>query len=157
MNNRTVENILRCDQRTAKLFEGIYPVDKLPVIIKFPSYIIVNTAKANVYNGHWVLIYFVSFDSVLFYDSFGRDPSTVNNGYILQKYLDNYSIKFSKFVLQSSFSNVCGYYCLYVAFYLCRDVLFNDMFCMFTKDVYYNDGLIIQETKRLYKLNHLLY
>ena len=157
MNNRTVENILRCDQRTASLFGGIYPVDKLPVRIKFPSYIIVNTSKSYVYNGHWVLIYFVSFDSVLFFDSFGRDHSIVNNGYVLQRYLNKYNIKFNKFVLQSKFSNVCGYYCLYVAFYLCRNVLFNDMFCMFTKDVYYNDGLIIQETKRLYKLNHLLY
>ena len=157
MNNRTVETMLRRDQRTARLFEGIYAVDKLPDRVKFPSYIIVNTSKSTVYDGQWVIIYFKNTDSVIFFDSFGRDPSNVNNGYILKLYLDKYIVKFNKFVLQSKFSNVCGCYCLYVAFYLCRSVLFRDMFCMFTKDVDYNDRLIIQETKRLYILKHLLY
>ena len=75
-------------------------------------------------------------------------------------YLNKYNIKFNSIVLRSKVSSsVCvyGYYCLYVAFYLCRGVLFKDMCCMFTKDVYYNDALIIQEAKRLYKLNNLLY
>ena len=157
MNNRTVEKMLRHDQRTARLFEGIYAVDKLPDRVKFPSYIIVNTSKSYVYDGHWVIIYFKNTDSVIFFDSFGRGPSNVNNGYILKMYLDKYIVKFNKFVLQSRASSVCGYYCLYVAFYLCRSVPLKGMFCMFTKDLEYNDRLIIQETQRLYILKHLFY
>ena len=158
MNNGTVQNILRLDQRTSRMFEGIYPVDALPARVKFPSYIIVNTSKSTVHDGHWVVIYFKNFDDVIFFDSFGRSPTNVNNGRVLKMYLDKYNVKFNEFVLQSKFSSVCGYYCLYVAFYLCRGVFFfKDMFCMFTKDVDYNDGLIIQETKRLYKTRILLY
>lgn len=150
MNSTQLVSFIRRDDQTDELFQGIYPVDRLPTITVYPSFIIINTSKSHVYNGHWILLYMKNNEEVIFFDSYGRPPDNVNNGCILTKYLSKYNVEYNHFLLQSRSSNVCGLYCIYVAFYLSRGVSFNKMFSQFYTDVDCNDTLLVKKVKHLF-------
>jgi hypothetical protein len=125
-------------------FKGVYAIDKLPAIMKtFPYYIILNTSKSDIKTGHWTVLYFVNYHKVLFFDSYGRKYTDVENGNILNDYLINRNVKSFEYKLQSYKSNVCGYYCIYTVYKLCRNIMFKDMYTNFTVDVEYNDSMIV--------------
>jgi hypothetical protein len=150
MNSRTITNILKSKPSTAKYFKGVYPIDRLPALNDFPCYIIVNTSHSSVNHGHWVLIYFKDSENVIFFDSFGRHPKNVNNGHILYSYIRNYNVHYSEYILQSKLSSVCGYYCIYVAYNICNNISLHSMFCMFSKEVDYNDVLIVTKVQSIF-------
>jgi hypothetical protein len=150
MNSSQLTNILYRNEQTSASFQGIYPIDQLPQVTNYPVYIIINTSKSHVYDGHWVLLYLKNTKETIFFDSYGRTPANVNNGHILHEYLSKYTLTCNYYVLQSVSSNVCGMYCLYVAFYLCRGMSFRKMFSKFYTDVDCNDTLLVKTVKRLF-------
>lgn len=113
-NSVELKNILK----HIKIFKGVFPCDKIPIIKKFPSVIIVNTDKSNSSGKHWVSLYFKNKNTCEYFDSFGLP---INNKYI-KKYLIKLNYKkyvYNRIQFQKLNSKLCGYYV--VAFVLCKN------------------------------------
>ena len=86
---------------------------------------------------HWLLIH-AKDKQVYFIDSFGKDPKF----YKLENvpYQIRNEVKFlNKTQLQSSFSNLCGEYCVFFYFNLCRDKFLREILNYFSYDFSRND------------------
>ena len=117
----------------------------------FPAFVIVNTALSTSAKGHYVLLYFTCINKLIFFDSYGRDIGSVNNGHLLVKYINGCSVVHNMYTLQSENSAVCGLYCLYACFCLSRTNSLTEIVLKFTDDVDYNDSLIVYLVDSVYK------
>ena len=91
-------------------FTGVYSADNLPIDLKLPAYIIVNT-QAQIYPGeHWCAIYFDQNRWAYFFDPYGLPPNSRIEAYLNRKAL---RWQHYQFQTQSSTSRACGLFCLY--------------------------------------------
>lgn len=111
MNTLQLEKILENYSKDKEFFYGIYPIDRLPNITRFPSCLIVNNQRSNEEGEHWVAIYFDKKGKCEFFDSFAKSPRF----YGLQNYLKSYAhrVKYNKQIIQSNYSEYCGLYCIF--------------------------------------------
>jgi hypothetical protein len=111
MNTLQLQKILEFYSNNKKIYFGIFSIDKLPIIDKFPSCLIMNNQTSREEGQHWVAIYFNKRKKCEFFDSFGKSPRF----YGIMDYLQKYStgIKYSKRVVQSNVSPYCGLYCVF--------------------------------------------
>jgi hypothetical protein len=72
--------------------------------------IIVNTDNQTLPGRHWVAIRIDSKKHGEFFDSYGQKPQVKNHVEFLKR--NCVSWKYNKICLQSSFSSVCGHYCM---------------------------------------------
>ena len=134
MNSHKLRCVLSHDPVIKKNFVGVFVMDefkenvKQNVPIEDNSLFIVNSENYTKSGEHWLLLY-VKHKQVYFVDSFGKDPKLykfVNTFYEIRN-----KIEFlNQIQLQSSFSSLCGEYCVFFAFNLChkkslREVLSN--------------------------------
>lgn len=110
LNNIQLEEILKHDVFTNKIFNGVYARDMLPKYLKYPSAIIVNTDKSNLSGQHWLAIYFDKDKNCEFFDSFGRSPKYYKFENYIKKHADK--VKWNKKQIQGFNSSICGYYCV---------------------------------------------
>lgn len=99
-------------------FAGVYASDQVPNLSKKSPYCIVNLDPSNKPGEHWVAVYLQNNDTVLLYDSFGRDANT------LLKAFSKYFKKLGKKIINSDrdaeqliIQDDCGQRCL--SFLLC--------------------------------------
>jgi hypothetical protein len=157
MNTSTIERIIQSNSVTRNTFIGVYPIDLLPTVDNYPCYVIVNTTTSDKNYGHWILLYIKCEKEAIFFDSYGRKPSLVNNGQLFNDYLSKFNVTYNKHVLQSRYSNVCGYYCIYVAYFLCQNISFSRMKSIFCKNVDYNDMLVVDMINSIFNLHDHLF
>ena len=58
MNTVQINQIMKKDEFTRKIYLGTLPIDKLPKKIKYPSCLVINNQKSNQPGEHWIAIYF---------------------------------------------------------------------------------------------------
>ena len=58
-------------------FKGAYPSDRIPKLNRLTPYAIINVDNSKQRGSHWLGIALAKDDSILVYDSFGRDNSTL--------------------------------------------------------------------------------
>lgn len=151
MNAATLQDFIQQDSSTASMFRGTYSVDTLPTrVTDFPAFIILNTAKSRVKYGHWTLLFFINDKHVIFFDSFGRSPNNVNNGDILARYMHSKNVQYNKRFIQGVYSQVCGFYVLYVAYYLCRNASLSSILSVFNNELRNNDYLVVKFVHDIY-------
>ena len=129
-------------------FVGTFSSDQLSnlVIRSFPCFIVVNTAPNLVDFGHWLAIRIDKFNIEIF-DSFGGDPNKWGkNSTNLVKFL-KYSSRGKNIlvspVLQTSTSQMCGYFSIY--FILARKYLnFKQIISPFSLDLKLNDTIVLE-------------
>lgn len=91
-------------------FAGVYPVDRLPLIIKRPMSIVINLDPSYKEGSHWVVCYFEKNGYAFYFDSYGKRPT----GNILT-WLERFAPRgynFSENKYQDDFSISCGYFCV---------------------------------------------
>lgn len=88
LNNIQLEKILKKDKCTRQKFIGIFPRDKLPKRVEFPSCFIFNTDPHDRPGEHWIAVYIDNKGKCQFFDPFGNSPSYYG--------LENYFSKISK-------------------------------------------------------------
>lgn len=140
MNTLQIQMILTTDKETKKKFLGVFPRDKLPKKIPYPSCLVFNTDNSNNPGQHWLALFYDSKRNCEFFDSMGFDPSFYN----LEVYIKKTSRKVSylKRPLQSIFSTFCGYYCVLYILLRCRGKSIFNFSKIFSKDSQKNDKFI---------------
>lgn len=60
--------------RKFRHFGGVFPYDKLPLIINKPKSIVINLDPSYKDGSHWVGVNFDKYGRAFYFDSFGRPP-----------------------------------------------------------------------------------
>lgn len=111
MNTLEIWNTLASNKYTKNYFIGVYPLDRIPKIIKNkPALLIVNHDKSNSPGSHWVAIYLPVKGSPEYFDSFGIEP--LHKEFLKFFKKNKYTrVLYNKTQLQDFVSTVCGQYC----------------------------------------------
>lgn len=148
MNSRQLTSYLRCNVSTSPFFRGVFAVDEVLAALRGDRtkvdeedrarFYIVNTDVATKRGRHWILL-FVNPRTrcIYFLDSYAQNPSeygvimkdvatTMRDQHPMYTYFE------LPFCIQSNVSALCGLYCIYFAYQLCRNVSFNDMCAQFS-------------------------
>lgn len=151
MNTVQLLNALTKNKYTKKNFYGVFASDKLPKIVPKPSLIIVNNATSNEKGEHWTCFFLSKNSSKNYYfDSFGMKPFLQSYQLFLKNNCRSYMTNSKR--LQSSFSNVCGEYCLVFLLACCRGLPMNAFLKQFsTSNFDQNDTKITKLYKQHYK------
>ena len=99
---------------------------------------------------HWVLVVILPHEFI-FFDSFAKSP----NHYSIDKHLRNMKRKIiiNRMVLQRPLSNVCGEFCIFFGFFLCRGYRLEDILKYFSKDLSFNEKAVYLQMHKLFP-NH---
>jgi len=117
---------------------------------KGDKFYIVNLENHNLDGTHWVLVYNVDPDCIIYFDSFGQPPTESVKKYIKKIHSTGKKAFYSKLDLQAINSDMCGEFCIYVADHLLKGDKFNDILeKQFTKSVEENDLIL----KKYFKEN----
>ena len=129
--------------KSFKCFKGVFPSDLLPLELKTPLTIIVNTDPSSEPGEHWVSISISSDGHGYYFDSFGLPP--------LRKDIFNYMVvkckkgwTYNRLQLQHINSITCGHYCVLYVIFRCQD-LSNELFLStFSRNTLNNDKKILR-------------
>ena len=137
LNTLQLEYYMLTDPYISKYYGGVLAIDELPLIVKKPTVIIVNSDPIRLAGTHW---YALLLDNVNeHFDSAGLVPEESLNDYLsLQgtKYLYN-----SKRV-QAFDTDTCGLYCLFYCYFRCRGHSFREIMNMFSDNLKLNEFVV---------------
>ena len=136
MNSNELRCVLSRDPKIHNVdvcaFDEFTEYVKRNKVIEDDSVFIVNSETSKNSGEHWLLIYVKDIKQVYFIDSFRKLENVL--------YQIRNEVKFlNKTQLQSSFSNLCGEYCVFFAFNLCRDKSLREILNYFSYDFSRND------------------
>lgn len=126
-------------------FDGVFPIDQLPVKRKKSFTFILNIDSHNLPGTHWIAVIVRSNRTGFIFDSFGLAPPLT-----LQQWLNKRGIQWSINTqqVQPSDSIMCGYYCIYFLYYATSSMQ-DDHFVNIMKNIffvnavqYYNEDII---------------
>ena len=133
------------DEFICKYYKGIYARNELCFIqVEKPALYIVNTAHAFESYGHWIVLFISDNDQVEIFDSLAKELSDRHINIVNFVKRLNKVYVFSNKRIQSSLSTKCGWFCLYYAYFRCRNILFNSIlnhFCGTNLEL--NDKIVI--------------
>ena len=138
MNTDQIKRALERNPSTKKILDGVFAADQLPkTIATFPCGFVANTDPSTEPGTHWISFYFPSPESLVFtfphlFDSYGHPPE--HYGFKL------YAIEtWNNRKLQSSWSQVCGQYCIFYLYHKSRGYSMSKIVNMFTNNTRLND------------------
>ena len=118
-----IETILSLDYHSKTYFQGCFGIDRLPQKRKaWSSLYVINYKEHDKNESHWIAVVNYDAGKVEFFDSFGQPPLDVRCKKVVGP---NYS--FSTVKLQQTFSNACGFYCIYYILHHSRNRTANDI------------------------------
>ena len=109
MNTSQLECCIKCDEILTARVIGVFASDCIPNV-PIHHGLIVNTDKFTSTEQHWCAIFNDGHGHVEFFDNYGRPPEE-NSVHIL-KWIRETAKTWNQKQLQSSYSTVCGLYCL---------------------------------------------
>ena len=104
--------MLMSDIGARRVFKGVYPRDRLPVCVTYPSIFVVNTDTSDGPGLHWVAVSFDRFGYSEYFDSFGLPPVHSDIATFIDKN-SFYPFVYNSRFLQDMTSSVCGLYVIY--------------------------------------------
>jgi hypothetical protein len=121
MNTQQIEAILYSHKDSKNYFKGCYPCDSVPNIFNYPASCVVNNDDKYGPGEHWVAIYYENPHKLYYFDSLNIDPNPC-----LAKNLNKYKkIIKNNARLQSLYSDVCGFYCIFFIIHISRGITFS--------------------------------
>lgn len=136
-------NFIIKDSLTLSKFGGIFAVDQLTFLIPNREiFYICNTDISSKEGLHWVVIYSGFKDSsISYFDPLGEKPSSEFINFMSNNVKKR--IQFNSKRLQSSYSEHCGYYCLYFIHEICRGLSFENIVNNFSSNLDVNENFVI--------------
>lgn len=120
---------------------GVFSSNTFPCLSihdSYPQALICNSDKSGEPGSHWLAFYFTSYSCCEFFDSFAMPISTYS---IIFHSALNITHANSK-PIQSPFSNVCGYYCIYYLYNRALNCSSLNIYQSFSSSYYNNDKLV---------------
>lgn len=157
MDSKLIYRILTNDKRVKELnFLGVYPLDLIPInALNHPCCLVVNTKPSNHPGEHWVCIVKTEENKGIYFDSFGYPPYNLPEiGTVLDSCVE---WSFNDTRLQSTFSTVCGQYCIFFLTHFAKGLCMEHIIHLINDsgDTHANDALIFNYIKRRYPLREL--
>lgn len=118
LSNFQINNILRND----KSFGGCYSKDQLPANGPRQKSYIINLENHNQGGSHWVLVSDIQRETTVYFDSYGVPPPNAVKSFIEKS---GKSWTENSREIQPLGSDLCGWYCIYVANKLKNNTLEN--------------------------------
>lgn len=146
-----ISEVIATDRITAGKFTGVFAANELPrKIEKFPCGIIANTDPNFKPGQHWIAFYLTTPNSGEFFDSYGNPPSFYSRNFetFLQHTVSEWT--FNSHVLQSTFTNVCGEYCIFYLMHRSRGVSMNNIVKVFSNNRQLNDESVYKFVARFF-------
>lgn len=146
MNGSQIKRILYTDAATKQCFIGVFPSDRIPHYNNtYPAACVINTDSDGGPGEHWIALYITSPEEVEFFDSFGRSPYEAPFSPNISNYIRQFKSVVRNYAqIQSSYSFVCGWYCVYFLLKRCRQLRFYSILSPFAKCFQQNDPLVKQ-------------
>lgn len=141
MDGWKISYFLSMDSYTSKCFRGFAMSDfgELPGKKTRKCLYILNTDHSSGPGKHWCLL-FVEKRNADFFDPLGMSPDVYN----FRHFLHGYKIKYNTSQVQGMFSKVCGYHCLFFAYYRCRGYSMEAILDMYEIDnTDWNDKMVV--------------
>lgn len=121
---------------------GVFAADRIPQKIDLPAAIIANTDEHYKPGQHWVAMYINSSGRGKYFDSYGVPPYSKHIIRSLRRNCKKYICNSKSF--QSIDSEVCGQYCVFFLYCMCRGWSLKKFSSLFTNDSYNNDKIILR-------------
>ena len=109
LSNFDLKRIVK-NENIGKIFLGVFPRDRLPLIKKYPCCFIANNQSSNKKGEHWIAFFYDKNKFCTFFVSYGLEPSLYRLISYLDKTSNGYDFNINQY--QSFFSKSCGYFCL---------------------------------------------
>lgn len=110
MNSIQLDTILKNYEPLKNIFIGVFSSNNIPKYVQQKNFcFIANTMRKGTRGEHWIACYSDTKNTIEYFDSFAEEPNCDMRKSLLAKYSN---VKQSRFVLQSSFSDTCGHYCI---------------------------------------------
>lgn len=145
MNTVEIDQILYNDPYAGAVFQGTYPIDKLPRIS--PGAYVINLSLASHPGTHWVCVYYTE-NCLEFFNSYGDKPPKR----LLRWWGHTKSYIHNPYRLQSPLTSVCGQFCTYYILHRCQGYTMNQIVSQFTTDVDHNDRQVYDFIRQRYDL-----
>lgn len=147
MYGSQIECILASDPLTRRTFVGCFSIDQIPKKARPPLSFVINSDPANGAGEHWLSVWRKG-GLTVFFDSLGMPPSHYSAE--LDDYIRRDGRSWTNNVQwQSSYSNVCGQYCIHAIQTLERTQNPNYIVRPFTSNRVQNDKWIARRFKKL--------
>ena len=138
-----LNDVLMNNPVTKKYYIGTFPGCVIPAVKSKKYSFITNTDLHDQRGEHWNA-WMVQGQKVLFFDSFGRDPTDSTFPEIYRELLNGFKIlNYTKTQVQNFTSSTCGYYCIYLIYLLCFGLDFGFLLNEYTYDFTMNDIAVI--------------
>ena len=135
MDTLQIKRALEPNKFTKKNFCGVFAADMLPKSLNtFPCGFVANTDPSTELGTHWVAFYFSSREKGEFFDSYGHPPEYYGESFKFYK-----PEIWNKCKIQSSWSEVCGQYCIFYLYQKSQGYSMSKIVNMFTNDTNLND------------------
>ena len=121
-------------------FKGVFALDTLPPIESNMS-LIFKTDIAKLPGTHWLAMY-VENGNVYFFDSYGRSIEHFGKHFRnhIKNFARDYEIKLDSRLLQSPFSDSCGYWCIFYIF--CKTCSIERFYKYFSENLSFNEKIL---------------
>jgi hypothetical protein len=153
MNSLQLRYLLKKNKRN--ITTGVFAADQLNHVTSNNFCIVVNIQDSHKPGMHWVSFFKTKYQKyVEFFDSYGL-PVTFYNSH-LKQFVKRYGgfIRYNQTQLQSNHSKVCGQYCLFMLLHRSRNISFDNILGMFSKNKNKNDKKV-QKFVNKFKIPHL--
>ena len=136
MNTAELQNFMLKDKYISKYYGGVLASDQLPIFVRNkPKIFIVNTDESFKPGLHWTVIY-IDEKVPEYFDPLGDQPIEVFQDFLI---LNGLKYKINTKKVQSSLSSLCEMYCLFYAYFRCRDYSMNQILNVFRDNLLIND------------------
>lgn len=122
-------------------FIGTFARDRLPIIKRTPSALIMNNDTSFQPGSHWIAMYIGSDGRGIYYDSFGLPPLFREIIEFMNKNCPNGWI-YSNQQIQSVTSDTCGHFCILFIIMICNGFNLDEIMSLFTNIPAVNELLI---------------
>ena len=144
-----LNDVLMNNPVTKKYYIGTFPGCVIPAVKSKKYAFITNTDLHDQRGEHWNA-WMVQGQKVLFFDSFGRDPSDSTFPGIYKELLNGFKIlNYTKTRVQNFTSSTCGYYCIHFIYLLSLGLDFKFFLNEYTDDFRKNDIAVIDFVNNL--------
>ena len=151
MNTNQLRTILKRDKKIRYHFIDVFALDHFKEFVKRNSLhnglYICNSDTSSRGGEHWFLV-FVTDEKIYFFDSFGNHPEYFSIGNEL--YSSERDLIYFPIQLQSSTSSVCGHFCIFFSFFLCRKYNLQKIYRKFSHHYEKNEELVFNFVNKIF-------